>query len=244
MRVVGVVDLLGGRAVHARGGQREAYAALADSGGVSVDGDPVALARSYLDRFHLTDLYLADLDAIVCERPQEALVSAIVSLGKPVWLDAGVSSVDAACGAADLGVARVIVGLETLTSFPELHRICQALGRDRVAFSLDLRDGAPITRWPVGKETSPEILASRAADAGAGAVILIDMRRVGSARGVDLGLVARVRRAVPNVTLLAGGGVRTIVELERLADAGCDGVLLATALHDGTIIAEHLAPYL
>ena len=45
----------------------------------------------------------------------------------------------------------------------------------------------------------------------------------------------RVRRAVPDVALLAGGGVRGPEDLQRLADAGCDGALVATALHDGRL---------
>jgi phosphoribosylformimino-5-aminoimidazole carboxamide ribotide isomerase len=39
------------------------------------------------------------------------------------------------------------------------------------------------------------------------------------------------------VTLVAGGGVRGADDLARLADAGCDGALVATALHDGRLSA-------
>jgi uncharacterized protein related to proFAR isomerase len=35
---------------------------------------------------------------------------------------------------------------------------------------------------------------------------------------------------VPGLTLLAGGGVRGTEDLEKLAGAGCDGALVATAL--------------
>ena len=48
--------------------------------------------------------------------------------------------------------------------------------------------------------------------------------------------------AVPAVTLLAGGGVRGIEDLARLADAGCDGALVATAVHDGRLSSSHVAP--
>ena len=40
-----------------------------------------------------------------------------------------------------------------------------------------------------------------------------------------------VGRAVPGVTLLVGGGVRDEGDLRQLASAGCDGALVATALH-------------
>jgi phosphoribosylformimino-5-aminoimidazole carboxamide ribotide isomerase len=49
--------------------------------------------------------------------------------------------------------------------------------------------------------------------------------------------VRRIRRAVPVVRLAAGGGVRDPGDLERLAAAGADAVLVATALHDGRVDA-------
>jgi phosphoribosylformimino-5-aminoimidazole carboxamide ribotide isomerase len=84
-------------------------------------------------------------------------------------------------------------------------------------------------------------MASRAAVAGAGAVIVLDLARVGTGSGLDLALLTRVREAAPGVTLLAGGGVRGSEDLVRLAAAGCDGALVATALHDGGLGRDELA---
>jgi phosphoribosylformimino-5-aminoimidazole carboxamide ribotide isomerase len=70
---------------------------------------------------------------------------------------------------------------------------------------------------------------------------VIDLARVGTATGIDLELIARVRKAVPKMTLLAGGGVRGREDLARLADAGCDGALVATALHDGRLGADDVS---
>ena len=70
---------------------------------------------------------------------------------------------------------------------------------------------------------------------------MLDLARVGSGRGVDSVLVQGLRRAHPHVELLAGGGIGTARELERLADAGLDGALVATALHDGRIKRDDVA---
>jgi phosphoribosylformimino-5-aminoimidazole carboxamide ribotide isomerase len=243
--VFGVVDVLGGQAVHARGGHRDRYLPVRLCDGVPVDGDPVALARVYLERFGLEELYVADLDAILHRAQQASLIASLVALGASVWLDAGVSSRESAVPAIDLGVARVIVGLETLSSFEGLADICRTAGSARVAFSLDLRDGVPVvTGGDTADDRTPEVLAARAVDAGAGAVILLDLARVGSGRGVDLAMLARIRHAVPRVTLLAGGGIHSRADIEGLHAAGCDGALIATALHDGGITAADLAPYL
>jgi uncharacterized protein related to proFAR isomerase len=41
------------------------------------------------------------------------------------------------------------------------------------------------------------------------------------------------------VIVLAGGGVRGPDDLSALAAAGCDGALIATALHTGAVDPRH-----
>jgi len=262
VRVIGVIDLRNGRAVRACAGHRDRYPSI---------GDPVDLARRYVDHYKLTELYLADLDAIEsphngggpdrlrqgygesrrseakAERPALQVerhvarpfqgrdrdrgdtIRRIAELGVPLWLDAGVSSVERARHALDLGATRVIVGLESLLSFHALRSICAAIGGELVAFSLDLRAGEPIAGRAIPHE-APEQLAARAADAGARSIIVLDLARVGTRVGVDFELLGRIRKAAPGLALLAGGGVRGLADLEKLAELGCDGALVATAL--------------
>ena len=249
MKLIGVIDLAGGRAVHARRGVRARYAPVGVAAGCPIDGDPIALARAYVDRLGLTELYAADLDAIVAE-PQtqepgasadslthETLIASLATVA-PLWLDAAISSPARARQALTLGATRAIVGLETLESFDVLSAICAALGKTPVAFSLDLRDGVPIAPRLDIPSNQLDDLAARAVDAGVSAVIVLDLARVGEERGPDVPVVARVRASSPGTTLIAGGGIRGLADLVRLAEAGCDGALVATALHDGRIGAE------
>jgi phosphoribosylformimino-5-aminoimidazole carboxamide ribotide isomerase len=245
MRVIGVLDLLAGRAVHAQAGRRDRYEPVGRAAGVVVNGDAVALARAYR-RLGVSELYAADLDAILHRPRQDALVATLSELGPPLWLDAGARSVADARRDLELAAAVVVVGLETMPSYDALAAICASVGGERVAFSLDLRDGEPVVdsgiSGPSGVRSEPaHVVAVRAAAAGAGALIVIDLARVGMGTGIDLVLIARVREAVPGLTLLAGGGVRGLEDLDRLADAGCDGALVATALHDGRLGADEVA---
>ena len=241
MKIVGVIDLCAGRAVHARGGIRADYAPVPSVAGVAVDGDPLRLARAYIDRFGIEELYVADLDAIGGGAWQCNLIRALTALKVAVWLDAGTSSVECAERAIAVGAARVLVGLETLESYEKLHGICRAITHERVTFSLDLRNGKPIrsTATTIDDEGA-ETIARRAVNAGAGSLVMIDLARVGVGAGVDISLLQRVRVAVPDVTLLAGGGIRSAGDLQALAEAGCDGALVATALHDGRITAADI----
>ena len=123
MRVVGVIDLKGGTAVHAVRGERERYRPL---------GDPLALAR----RFGLEELYVADLDAITGGAVQNEIIAALAREAR-VMVDAGASDPQRLL---DLGVDRVVVGTETLTD-------ADALLPDAV-LSVDLRDGRVLSRDP------------------------------------------------------------------------------------------------
>jgi phosphoribosylformimino-5-aminoimidazole carboxamide ribotide isomerase len=229
MRLIGVIDIRDGVAVHARGGVRERYETI---------GDPLDLARKFLDDCGVAELYVADLDAI--ENPANALRQPHVQTiceRAAVWLDAGVSSVDRAREVIALGAAHVVVGLETLPSFDVLTAIREAVGGDRVAFSLDVRHGRPLG---IGDNDDPAVLASRAVDCGASAIIVLDLARVGMRAGLDVDLLEHVRDAARDVELIAGGGVRGRDDLDRLASIGCDGALVATALLDGTVRSVRL----
>jgi phosphoribosylformimino-5-aminoimidazole carboxamide ribotide isomerase len=239
MRVIPVLDLARGQGVLARGGRRETYAPVHSvlAAGERA-GDPLALVRAFRDVLGCDECYVADLDAITGGVAQHALLGQLAGLGCRLLVDAGVADPRGARTLAAAGAARVVVGLETLLSFAALGAVVRALGAERVVFSLDLVDGAPLTRAdaPGGSAAlTPLALAGAAVAAGAGGILVLDLARVGSGHGVDPGLVTVLRRAHPDAELLAGGGVASRGELERLADLGLDGVLVATALHTGKL---------
>ena len=212
MRIAGVIDLQRGRAVHARGGHRDRYEPVQRAAGVVVDGDPLALARAYTGA-GVREIYVADLDAIAGAMPQSEAIGRLADAGVPLMLDAGVSSLEAAERAASLA-ERVVVGLETLSSWSALARIAGGIGRPRTVFSLDLRAGLPLGRLASGEVPD---LAARAVAAGAGSVLVIDLAHVGMSAGPDVERLRTIRAAIPGVALLAGGGVRNGDDLARLA---------------------------
>ena len=64
---------------------------------------------------------------------------------------------------------------------------------------------------------------------------------VGTASGVEtLGLCRQLREEQPGLELITGGGVRGIDDLRVLHNAGIDAVLVASALHDGSITMDDL----
>jgi len=234
VRVIPALDLQAGRAVLAHGGLRDAYAPVESVLVASRRaGDALALARAFRERLGCDECYVADLDAITGGERQRVLVKALAGLAGRMLVDCGAATPAGAAEAVADGAARVVVGLETLPTFGALKAIAAAIGTERIVFSLDLREGQPVLRPGAPHHGSPLELARAAVGAGAPALLVLDLARVGTGRGPDLGLVAAIRRAHPELELLAGGGVGSLADLERLADARCDGALVAAALHAG-----------
>ena len=62
MRIIPVIDLKNGQAVHGKSGQRESYRPVRS---VLVEGsDPIRTADAFYRKLGCTELYVADLDAI------------------------------------------------------------------------------------------------------------------------------------------------------------------------------------
>jgi phosphoribosylformimino-5-aminoimidazole carboxamide ribotide isomerase len=233
MRIIPVIDLRAGEAVQGTGGDRARYAPV-ESALTSSLGDALALAQAYVTVLGTSELYVADLDAIEGGAAQYGMHQRLSRIARS-WIDAGLRSERDACAVIDAGADRVVVGLETLPDLDVLHAIVARLGAERVAFSLDLRDGAPLARAEPLRAMTPRELARRAVDAGVETVIVLDLARVGGLGGADETMLGELRAALPGVELVAGGGVRDQTDLDRLAVAGADGALVATALHRGAI---------
>jgi phosphoribosylformimino-5-aminoimidazole carboxamide ribotide isomerase len=233
MRIIPVIDLRAGEAVHGTGGDRARYEPVKSAITPSL-GDAVALAQAYVVVLGTSELYVADLDALEGGAAQYAMHQRLSRIARS-WIDAGLRSEADACALIDAGADRVVVALETMPGFELLHAIVRRLGADRVAFSLDLRDGAPLASADALRAMTPRELARRAVDAGAETVIVLDLAKVGGLGGTDDAMMRDLRAALPGVDLIAGGGVRHQADLDRLAAAGANGALVATAVHRGVI---------
>jgi phosphoribosylformimino-5-aminoimidazole carboxamide ribotide isomerase len=245
VRLVPVLDLLGGRVVRAVGGRRGEYQPLRSP--LSDDPSPAALARALTRRFPVGELYAADLDAIAGARPELSLYETLRSAAAVnLWVDAGAADEADAFRLVCAGV-HAVVGLETVAGPAAWRRIARAVPAERLVFSLDLKAGKPLGTVEAWGTADPLTLGLKAADeaaqvttAGLTRLIVLDLARVGENGGVGTELLCeRLSRRLPGVEVFAGGGVRGPADLTRLAACGVAGVLVSTALHDGSLTPAH-----
>ncbi len=226
MRVIGVLDVKGGAAVHAVGGRRDEYLPVRSV--LARGSDPLAIAGAMRRDLGIRELYLADLDAIRTGTPDPGLYHALVGEGLELLVDCGMRA------EAPDGPWRVVAGLETLTGPGVL--------RPGLVFSLDLKGGVPLAGpgWPDG----PQAIVSEAVRRGVRSVIVLDLARVGTGGGIGTeGLLAWMQEEYPDLEILAGGGVSGVADLDRLEALGVDGVLVGSALHDGRLGRPGLEAY-
>jgi phosphoribosylformimino-5-aminoimidazole carboxamide ribotide isomerase len=230
MHFLPVIDVRNGIVVRALAGRRSEYRPLVST--LTESTDPLTVATSIRHHFGWADLYVADIDAILGGPPGRDVWDGLRAAGFAVWLDAGVrdpADAERLAGSAD----RVVVGLETVRGPAAWREIVAGLGADRAVFSLDLRDGRPLSdAWGT---TDPLAIAERVVADGGRQMIVLDLARVGTGGGTGTeGLCRELLVRHPELAVHAGGGIRGWDDVRRLETAGVAGVLLASTLHDGT----------
>lgn len=234
-RVLPVLDLLGGHIVHAVGGDRSRYRPIESP--LAAGSDPLVIAAAISARHHLGEFYVADLDGLRTGRPDLSTLSRLSAAGYVLHVDAGVHSVDKCESLLAHGVARAIIALENSPGPKPLDALVAAVPAAQLMFSLDLRNGVPMTsdssQW-CGQDALS--IAERVIDMGITALLVLDLAGVGISAGLPtLPLCRELRRRHPSLELWTGGGVRNEQDLDAAAAAGIDRVLVSTALHHGRL---------
>ena len=237
MKVIPVIDILNGVAVHAVKGVRSEYQPLESV--LCGSADPIAVACKFRS-CGFSDLYVADLDAIMGKGENLAVLQKIAEeTDLELMVDAGISNIDAAKQLLRCGATRVIVGTETLPSLNCLKEMLQRIGSEKVVVSLDLKNGKVLSKSSFIASLDVFKLASKLEKIGVCELIVLDLARVGSEEGVDMALIEKLQREM-KIKVDVGGGIRDIEDLAALKLLGVNGVLLATALHTGKINIDQL----
>jgi HisA/HisF family protein len=238
MRILPVIDLMRGQVVRGVAGLRESYRPIVSC--LAPDARPASIGRALVDH-GATECYVADLDAIAGATPSWSTYQELIDTGLRLWIDAGCRNRASAVALASFEHAgrklqRIIVGLESLESVEELEAMRQIVGVEQLVFSLDLHHGQPITQPGVWPALSAAAIAHRVIEAGVTRMIVLDLAAVGGFGGpTTLILCKQLRTAWPKLEIISGGGTRDAEDLTQFAAAGCDYVLVASALHDGRI---------
>ncbi|GBD36593.1 1-(5-phosphoribosyl)-5-[(5-phosphoribosylamino) methylideneamino] imidazole-4-carboxamide isomerase [bacterium HR36] len=242
MRLIGVLDIRRGQVVRAVAGQRAQYRPLVSRWTRSTEAREVA--QALMETFGLREFYVADLDAILDRRPNWTALEQLCSGGMRVWLDGGFRHAEEVRQALRQLDVHPVIGLETWQESAATPGESDAvpLILDRPAmFSLDAYAGRWLGAHPHWQHRSPAELAAWAWQSGFEHLLALDLAAVGTGQlQWTIGLLEAASPGAPDAQWYVGGGVSSAHDLQRLAEMGVCGVLVASALHDGRILPDQL----
>lgn len=241
--ILPVIDLQGGVVVRGVGGQRENYRAVTSQ--ISDAPNPSAVAAAFKAKFGFTDCYVADLDGIVRQQVDATAIGAVHAAGLAIWLDAGLGTVAdfervteqlAKGQVGSASVRKWIVGLESLADLASLAPLLTEIGPEHLVFSLDMKQGRPLSSSSHLAEKTPLELAREVIDLGVQNLILLDLAQVGQGQGTGTdSLLVALRREHPHLKLITGGGIQNEAQVSRQCELGANRVMIASAIHNGAI---------
>jgi cyclase len=236
VRVIPCLDVDGGRVVKGVN-----FAGLRDA------GDPVELARRY-DEQGADELTFLDITASSAARETtyEVVRRTAEQVFIPLTVGGGVRSVADVDALLRAGADKVGVNTAAVARPDLIEEIARHFGNQVLVLSADVRrvpepsgstpSGFEVTTHGGREGTGIDAIdwLRRAADLGAGEILLNSMDADGTMDGYDLELITRARAAV-DVPVIASGGAGLLEHFAPAVAAGADAVLAASVFHFGDL---------
>jgi cyclase len=205
-------------------------------------GDPVEMARLY-DAEGADELTFLDITASSGDRETtyDVVRRTAEQVFIPLTVGGGVRSADDVDKLLRAGADKVGVNTAAIAR-PELIReIAERFGRQVLVLSVDARrsasgEGFEVTTHGGRRGTGIDAVewAERAAELGAGEILLNSMDADGTKDGYDTEMIAAVRARV-GVPVIASGGAGVLGDFAPAVAAGADAVLAASVFHFGDL---------
>ncbi len=234
VRVIPCLDVDAGRVVKGVN-----FAGLRDA------GDPVELARRY-DEQGADELTFLDITASSGgrETTYDVVRRTAEQVFIPLTVGGGVRSVADVDALLRAGADKVGVNTAAVARPELIAEIAQRFGNQVLVLSADVRrvrpgdaptpSGFEVTTHGGRQGTGIDAVdwVRRAAELGAGEILLNSMDADGTKDGYDLELI-RLVRGVVDVPVIASGGAGAVEHFAPAVEAGADAVLAASVFHFG-----------
>ena len=204
--------------------------------------DPLEVAKAFEDagirRLHVVDLDGAKAGHIVNYRMLEKLAghtSLVIDFG------GGLKQTKDVEIAFDCG-AQMVTGGSIAIKDPETFTAWIArFGSERIILGADAKDRRiAISGWEEATDAELLPFIQKYREQGIEKVICTDISRDGMLEGPAVDLYKEILEAVPEIYLIASGGVSSIADIEKLAEANVPAVIFGKALYEGRITLKEL----
>jgi len=237
MKVIPAIDIIDGKCVRLSQGDF--------TRSVIYDESPVDVAKRFEDiglkRLHMVDLEGAKRGTIANIRVLEAVASQTnltIDFGGGAKTDEDVQAIFAA------GAAMASIGSAAVKSPQRFASWLETFGPERFLLGADVKKGKlSVDGWQTITDLDVVPFLAEYRARGLTRAFVTDVSSDGMLEGPAIDLYRRILADLPELDLIASGGVRSVADLQELESIGCGGVIVGKALYENRISLKELSRY-
>lgn len=238
MRIIPAIDIIDGKCVRLTKGD---YATQK-----IYNEDPLEVAKAFegsgITYLHVVDLDGAKAKSIVNHKVLEKLAT---QTNLKIDFGGGLKSDSDLKIAFECGARQITGGSIAVKQVDTFNKWIHQFGGDRIILGADVKsDRIAVNGWT---ETSDEQIVpfiKKYQKEGIQYVICTDISKDGMLGGPAFSLYRSLLKECTNIKLIASGGVSDVLDLKKLSELGCEGVIIGKAIYEKKISLRSLEMYL
>lgn len=237
IEIIPAIDIIDGKCVRLTHGDFTQKTVYAD--------DPLEVAKRF-EGLGLSRLHMVDLDGAKSGKPSNLAVLVRVASATDLVIDfgGGIKTDDDLAAVFESGAAVANIGSVAVREPERFFGWIERFGGDRILLGADAKDGMiAIDGWATETQVDVVSMLSERAARGVRQAFVTDIGSDGAMTGPAIELYQRILAAIPQLDLIASGGVSSIADVEKLEHIGCSAVIVGKAIYEGRITDKELKRY-
>lgn len=237
MFIIPAIDLIDGKCVRLTQGdydQKKVY-----------NEDPLEVAKAFEDagikRLHLVDLDGAKAKRIINHKVLEKIAS---NTNLQIDFGGGLKSDEDLHIAFESGAHQVTGGTIAVKQPEVFLSWLEQYSAERIILGADFKDGKiAVSGWQEASDRELFEFLKSYYEKGIRYTISTDVSKDGLLQGSAVETYQEIREALPELQLIASGGVTQMDELIKLAEMDCYGAIIGKAIYEGNLTLKQLEQF-
>lgn len=237
MRIIPAIDIIDGKCVRLSKGDYSTKKVYNEH--------PLEIAKQYQDHgieyLHLVDLDGAKASHIVNHKVLETIAT---KTNLKIDFGGGLKTDDDLRIAFESGAGQITGGSIAVKNPDVFKSWLIKFGADKIILGADANnEKIAISGWL--EESDEELIpfVKNYMKEGVSYVICTDIAKDGMLQGPSFDLYKKMIEQLPNIKLIASGGISKFEELPQLAALGCEGTIIGKAIYENKISLKQLENY-
>ncbi len=238
MRIIPAIDIIDGQCVRLSKGDYNTKKVYNEN--------PLEIAKQFeahgIQHLHLVDLDGAKASHIVNHKVLETIAT---QTNLKIDFGGGLKSDDDLRIAFESGANQITGGSIAVKNADVFCSWLTKFGAEKIILGADANnEKIAVSGWL--EESDQELIpfVQGYKKEGVNYVICTDISKDGMLQGPSFDLYQKMLNEIPNIKLIASGGISTFDELPKLAKIGCEGTIIGKAIYENRISLKQLEEYI